>query len=227
MGQEIEMANKYSIKDKDSGKKILYAVEETGCCARQLKQCMGDCAPWNVKILYVEDDAKENAFTMDRPFTCTFLCCNRPTVTINDESGETIGTVSDPCNCFGMDLAAKDPDGNTLFSANGGCCQLGVCCPLPCGPCSKVEYQLKDSSGNDIGLLTKKVPGICKWFFAADVNNYIVDFEDSEVWTGKNKALMVGLALFMDFRYFSDNPNDDDKDPVAGGPAADILGAIS
>merc|ERR1719232_2447646 len=152
--------------------------------------------------------------------SCTCLCFNRPTVTITDGDGGTIGSVRDPLNCCGTGLTARDPAGDTLFSAYGGCCQLGICCPMPCGPCAKVEYKLKDPADNDIGMLTKKVPGICKFFFAADVNNYLVEFEDSDVWTGRNKALMIGLAIFMDFRYFSDNPNDDDRDPDAGGPAA-------
>jgi hypothetical protein len=129
-----------------------------------------------------------------------------------------LGSITDPCNCCGMDLTATDPAGNTLFSANGGCCQMGTWCPLPCGPCSKVEYDLQDANGNSIGVLKKQVPSCLKFFFAPDVQDYEVDFGNSPVWTNPmNKALMVGLAIFMDFRYFNDNTNDNDgKGPMGG-----------
>jgi len=228
LGQEIEMANKYSVKDHKSGQQLFYAVEQTDCCAMQMKQCLGDCAAWSVDILWTGDGGAQQALQMERPWTLTCCCFNRPTATVRDaNSGEELGNITDPCNCIGMDLTAKNADGQKLFSANGGCCQLGVFFPMPCGPCSRVEYELQDSQGNTAGMLTKKVPGCCKFFFAPDVDNYILDFDSSsEVWADpQNKAMMIAMALFMDFRYFSDNPNDEDDKPLSAvGDFASLLG---
>jgi len=210
LGTEIEQANKYSVED-ESGRQLFYAVEQTDCCTMQLKQCFGDCAAWNLDILYTGNGGAEKVLQMERPWTCTFCCLNRPTVRIQvADSLEEVGTITDPCNCCGMDLAAMNSDGERIFSANGGCCQWGTFCPLPCGPCSEVNYDIQDPDGNSIGMLQKKVPGCLKFLFAGDVDNYHLEFGSSEVWDApENKAMMVAMALFMDFRYFSDNPSDE------------------
>lgn len=225
IGQEFEMANKYSVHDKQSGNQLFYAAEATDCLTRQAKQCLPDCAAWSVEIMWTGDGGASKVLHMERPWTLTCCCFNRPKVTILDStSNQEIGDISDPCNMCGMDLAATTPDGDKIFSANGGCCQLGTICPMPCGPCSKVEYEIQDASGAAIGMLTKKVPGICKFFLSPDVDNYILEFDQgSEVWQDPmNKAMMIGMALFMDFRYFSENPNDDDGGLMGG--AGDMFG---
>jgi hypothetical protein len=227
LGQEIEMANKYSVHDKTSGQQLFYAVEQTDCCALQLKQCFGDCAAWSLDILWTGNGGAEKVFRMEKPWTCTCCCFNRPTVTISDaNTGMELGSITDPCNCIGMDLAAMDSNGERIFSANGGCCQWGAFCPLPCGPCSKVEYEIQDPRGHAIGALTKKVPGCFKFFLAPDVDNYLVEFGNSDVWSKpRNKAMMVAMALFMDFRYFSDNPNDEGDGPMdSAGDMMRLLG---
>lgn len=211
IGQEIEMANKYKINDKETGDQILYAVEKTDCCTRQLKMLCGDCAAWNVDILYTGMGNMSPAIKMERPWTATFLCFNRPTVNITDvNSGEVLGMVKDPCTFCNLKFVATDESETPIVQASGGCCQLGLLCPLPCGPCSEVTFSLENpESGEPIGELKKKVPGILKFCLAPDVDNYTVTFSNPEAWTGKKKALMVALAIFMDFRMFSENPNDD------------------
>jgi len=218
MGSEIEMANKYNVKDKSTGNPLFYIIESTGCCSRQIKSCCPDCVPWSVDILWTGSGGADKVMSMKRSCTWTCLCFNRPTVHIEDaKSGASMGYVRDPCNCCGSDLAAHDASGTKLFSANGGCIQLGTIMPMPCGPCAKVEYDLQDANGQSIGMLTKKVPGCCKFFLSGDVQNYEVDFGESPVWDEPtNKALMIGLAIFMDFRYFSENPNDDDGGDFTG-----------
>merc|ERR1712048_933993 len=61
--------------------------------------------------------------------------------------------------------------------AKGGCCQLGLICPCPCGPCKEVTFDVTDyHSGNGIGRLTKIVPDCLKFLVADDVSNYKVEF---------------------------------------------------
>lgn len=117
-----------------------------------------------------------------------------------------LGSVRDPWTCCNIAFTVRDEQENDIVTANGGCCQWGLCCPLPCGPCAVVQLQLQDArSGENIGMLTKKVPGILKFLFTPDVDNYHVDFMNPPVWNGKKKALMMALALFMDFRMFHSN----------------------
>jgi len=226
LGQQIEEANKYSIRDKLSGRQLFYAVEQTDCLTMQLKQCLGECAAWHVDILWTGHGGADKVMHMSRDWTCTCCCLNRPTVYVTDRSGQQLGQLSDPCKLCNTGLEAQTPDGETIFYANGGCCQLGVCCPLPCGPCSKVEYEIQDTEGIPIGLLTKKVPGICRFCFAPDVDNYLLFFGESEVWADPmHKALMISMAILMDFRYFSENPNDEDDgrvDSVADGDMTNL-----
>lgn len=227
LGQEVEMANKYSAMDKYTGQPLFYVVEQTDFCTRQIKQCCNDCAPWSADILYTGAGYPQRALRMERPWTCTCCCFNRPTVHIMDAmNGQPLGSITDPCNCCGMDLTTYDPYGNTLFSANGGCCQCGTWCPLPCGPCSKVEYELQDGSGRAIGALTKHVPGCLKFFLSPDVDDYEIDFGPSKVWENpQNKALMLGLAIFMDFRYFDNNSNDGGTGKI-GQSGMDMMGDV-
>lgn len=217
IGQEVEMANKYSIKS-DGGEELFFAVEKTDCCTRQAKQCCPDCAPWSVDVMYTQGGANQTAFQLKRDFTCTCLCFNRPNVDVIDAtSGNKIGSIKDPFACCDLTFNVRDQEDSTVLKANGGCCQWGLCCPLPCGPCAEVNFPIADaSSGEEVGKLQKKVPGCCKFFFAPDVDNFDVEF--GKVQAPQYKVLLIALALFMDFRYFNDNPNDDD-----GG----VLGAIA
>lgn len=211
MGTEVEMANKYKIFDQSGRRELFFAVESTDCCTRQLKSFCGDCAPWKLDIFYTEGGSRQRAFHLERPFTMTCCCFNRPKVEVTDSArGETIGFVKDPCALCGLTFTIMDASGNTVNTAEGGCCQCGMCCPLPCGPCSRINFDINDASGNKVGTMTKKVPGCCKFFFAPDVDNYYVDFFG--VQDAKSKALLMALTIFVDFRYFSDNSNDESGD---------------
>mmetsp|Transcript_132397 Transcript_132397/g.247560 ORF Transcript_132397/g.247560 Transcript_132397/m.247560 type:complete len:259 (+) Transcript_132397:55-831(+) len=209
LGQEIEMANKYSIQT-EGGEQIFWAVESTNCCARIMKSCAPDCAPWSVEIMYTQGGANEKAFTLNRPCTLTCCCFNRPSMELTDASGKTLGYMTDPCAMCDLTFTVKDPSGEPVVKASGGCCQWGLCCPLPCGPCAEVNFGLTDAkSGAELGNVQKKVPGCCKFFLAPDVDNYKIDF--GKITNPQYKALVMCLSMFIDFRYFNDNKNDDDK----------------
>merc|ERR1719350_2434249 len=140
IGFEFEKANKYMIYDSTGSKEFLYAVEQTGCCHRQLKSCFGECIGWNVNIMHVEDGRRDLAYKLVRPQTCTCGPFNRPVMELTDADGKMVGKVKDPCSCFSLRMHAMDPSGQDIFTVNGGCCQLGLYCPCPCGPCSVVHF---------------------------------------------------------------------------------------
>lgn len=219
LGQEIEMANKYRIFNDGGEEELFFAVEETSCCKRQMKQVCPDCAPWDVSILYTKDGANTPAFKLTRGFTCTYMCCNRPVVDLIDVTTDTkLGSIRDPYACCDMTFKVRDAEDNPVLKANGGCCQPGLICPLPCGPCAEVNFPVTDAAtGAEVGHIKKKVPGCCTFFFASDVDNYFIDF--GGVTNPNYKMLLIGLSIFMDFRYFNDNKNDDKGADAAGAAA--------
>jgi len=208
-GQEVEMANNYKIVNAD-GDPIFFASEQTDCMTRQLKQCCGDCASWDVDIRYTQNGANALVYKIQRPWTMTFLCFNRPVAELTDElnGGKRIATISDPYVCCNdMTFTVKNSDEEDILYVKGGCCQMGLFCPLPCGPCSEVHFTIENTDGEEVSHLTKKVPGCCKFFLAPDVDNYEINLDGLE---GLDQRLsMIMLAIFVDFRYFNENKNDE------------------
>lgn len=123
-------------------------------------------------------------------------------------TNEKLGSIRDPFACCDLTFSVRDSADQDVLHAKGGCCQWGLCCPLPCGPCSKVHFPIHDAKGDEaVGGIEKQVPSCLKFCLAPDVDNYKVDFKGMKDPT--NKALVMGLAIFMDFRYFNDNRNSD------------------
>merc|ERR1719408_108354 len=137
---------------------------------------------------------------MERPCSCTCCCLNRPVLFIHDGgSGELLGSLSDPCTCCNLVFMLRDGQGNDVLRADGGCCQWGLCCPMPCGPCATVEFPVSDArTVQQVAHIQKKVPSCMTWCFASDVDNYKIEF--GGVQSPQYKALLMALAIFIDFR---------------------------
>jgi len=210
-----ESNNKYDVYNS-SKKRIFYAHETTGCCMRQFQSFFPDCAPWDIDIDYTEGwGSGETAYKMKRDCTpCTCLCINRPLTEITDKSGKKLGSIRDPCAVCptNMTFTIRDENDENILSAESGCCQWGICCPMPCGPCKSVEFPVKDTSGKTVGHLQKRMKGCFKMMCCSmcfeDVENYKIDFAD--VQDPRQKALIMALALFTDMRYFHNNEDEDD-----------------
>eukprot|EP00746_Dinoflagellata_sp_MGD_P077770 gnl/MRDRNA2_/MRDRNA2_31163_c0_seq1.p1 gnl/MRDRNA2_/MRDRNA2_31163_c0~~gnl/MRDRNA2_/MRDRNA2_31163_c0_seq1.p1 ORF type:complete len:333 (-),score=52.98 gnl/MRDRNA2_/MRDRNA2_31163_c0_seq1:42-1040(-) len=222
-GFELEMANKYVIKTEE-GHPIFLAVEKTNVCNRQ---CGGDCRAVDVDVAIIGQDSalsEEAGSTVDwnfnpiqhvdssesqvfiklrKDFQCTLCCFNRPEVRVMSvASGKLLGIIKHPWNFCDMTFSISDHFEQELLRARAGCCQSGILCPCPLGPCSEVSFSVTDpASGRELASLRKQVPGCLKYCFAQDVNNYLVEFDKIEDPT--QRALMVALALFIDFRYFN------------------------
>lgn len=203
-GQEFEMPNKYRVLD-ENGKNVFFIVESTDFCTRQLKGSCNDCAAWNVEMRVVNgNNEAEPAFKLSRPWTMTCCCFNRPTMTISDMQDNDIVEIKDPFNCFDLTFNIM-VDGEDAMHIKGGCCQPGLCCPLPCGPCSEVHFTAEDMDGNEVGTITKKVPSCIKFLASPDSDNYEVDFADMT--DPAMKLALMAVSVFIDFRWFSQNEN--------------------
>lgn len=214
LGVEIDMANKYKVLDP-AGVQYFYAVEKTDCCRRQMQNgCCHDCASWEVDVFYTPPQAAaQNFIKLKRDCQCTCCCINRPTANVFDVSSgvETkIGSFRDPCTCCGLRFEVRDEADRDVLKVDGGCCccQPGMWCPLPCGPCSRVKFTVNDvNDGQEVATVEKKVPGCLSWLFAPDIDNYKVEF--GGVQNANWKAILLAFTIFMDFRYFNTNRNEE------------------
>merc|ERR1719343_728793 len=140
---------------------MYYAHETTPCCMRQLQKPCPDCASWEVEIDYLGSDGQqEAAYKMTKACTpCTFLCINRPVTYVYDYDGNLLGGIKDPCAIIptNMTFEIQDENGDAMYWAESGCCQWGICCPFPCGPCKTVEFPIKDTNGKSVGELVSLI----------------------------------------------------------------------
>jgi len=210
LGAEIEMANKYRVLDQ-AGNQLFYAVEKTDCCRRQCQNgCCQDCVSWEVDVLYTPPGMMMQPFLhLRRPFQCVCCCFNRPTADVIDMvANQKLGSFRDPCTCCSLRFQVRDEQDADVLLVDGGCCcsQPGIWCPLPCGPCSEVNFTVEDvTHRNTVAHITKRVPGALQWLFAPDVDNYHVTFD--QVQDPRWKAILLAFTVFMDFRYFNTNRN--------------------
>eukprot|EP00747_Dinoflagellata_sp_TGD_P183685 gnl/TRDRNA2_/TRDRNA2_38748_c0_seq1.p1 gnl/TRDRNA2_/TRDRNA2_38748_c0~~gnl/TRDRNA2_/TRDRNA2_38748_c0_seq1.p1 ORF type:complete len:440 (-),score=91.31 gnl/TRDRNA2_/TRDRNA2_38748_c0_seq1:363-1682(-) len=232
---ELEMANKYVIKTPQ-GHPLFFAVEQTDFCNRQFG---ADCRAIDIDVVVLGQDPRlmqQATGDFDWSFNpfggaldlngsqkfmhmhkdCQFTCCcfNRPIIdVINGTNGQVIGKIKDPWACCDMTFDMMDQNMNPTLTAKGGCCQLGLLCPCPCGPCREVKFDVNDAkTGQPIASLKKVVPDCLKFLAADDVDNYEVEF--GNVSDPQWKAMLVALALFIDFRYFNVRS---DKNDGGGG----------
>lgn len=210
-GQELEMPNKYKVLSED-GKQLFFIHETTDICSRNMKMmCCNDCGGWNVDFRVInQQNEAETAFILKRPWTCTCCCFNRPTVSLQDTDENELATMTDPCNCMDMTFTISGGDEGDDMYVKGGCCQMGLCCPLPCGPCAEVHFSVENEDGDEVGHITKKVPSCLKFLASPDVDNYELDM--SGISDPIKKAALIAVSVFIDFRYFSHNENADDED---------------
>lgn len=207
LGYEIDMAHRYQVLDT-AGNEVFYAVERTDWCRRQMQQsCCHDCASWETDVLYTFGGFRERFLSLRRPCSLTCCCFNRPHVNIIDElTQRRIGSIQDPWACCGMRFSLRDAEDREVLSVYRGCCHPGLLCPLPCGPCSRVLLEVRDTQcGATVAHVEKRVPSMFAFLFTPDIDNYRIEFQ--AVQDPEWKAMLLGFALFMDFRYFSYNRN--------------------
>jgi len=211
----FESKNKFDVY---KGREVIfYGHETTACCVRQCQTMCPDCASFEFQIDYVgRDGPVEGALTMTKACSpCTFLCINRPVTYVRDQDGVLLGSIRDPCALIpaNMTFQVQDENGEDMYRAESGCCQWGICLPLPCGPCRTVEFPLVDANnGNTVGEVQKSMKGCfkmcCCSFCFDDLENYKVTFGD--VKDLRSRALLMALAIFIDFRYFNNANQPDD-----------------
>jgi len=214
-----EQENQYNIyaKSKSGEKKkkeLFKCKEKSGCLSRQ---CLsGECRPFQVNINTVDDEFEdldnEPFIKIDRPCKCTCYCLARPEITVSlVENGkdEIIGKVKDPLNMCNLVVDIHDAEGNLKYKLDASCCQMGMHCKgWPCDPCQTIDFDIKSPDGSTVSDLKKKSPG-CLMAAISDADNFSVNFPPKA--TKEDKALIMAAVIFLDFRYFEENPNQHKK----------------
>jgi hypothetical protein len=221
MGDEFERPNKYKIVD-ERDHEIFFAQEMTGCCRRQLMATgLGPCMSWEVRFFHTAGGNREHVFDLHKPWQLSFCCINQPKAFLQDPDGTHFGYMQEPCCCASMcpKYTVHGPNDETLIVAKSSPCQLGLWFPMPCGPCSRIEFDMADADGNNLGKVTKKIPcGKCCCAFLApgqDVDYYHVDL--TALRSAHMKALVMALTVFIDFRMMAKEEDEEHHKDDQGG----------
>jgi len=86
----------------------------------------------------------------------------------------------------------------------GDICQCGIICKGPCQGCNEAFFDIRDPNGNVLSKLRKKYPGFLKAAFT-DADNFAIEFPPNIPST--HKALIMAAVIFMDYRYFEERHN--------------------
>ena len=206
-----ETENKYHVYSYDpslgrKGAQIFKCKEKSDFCSRI---CLsGGCRPFEMNISTLAANGEYEPFLhLERPCSCTFLCFNRPEIRVTlVESGraEYLGKVVDPYNFCNMEIDTYDQDNTLKHKVYGSCCQLGVFCRLPCDPCQTIDFDVKSAAGEVVSQVQKKSKG-CLQATYTDADNFYLTFPKNI--SVNEKVLLMSAVLFLDFRHFEVNPN--------------------
>jgi hypothetical protein len=212
-----EQGNTYNVfplgKDGDKkGRKFYKAKEKSGCFS---KQCMSaDCRPFSLKVNLDDDDEQfdnEPFLILDRPCKCTFMCLERPEMTVfcvEDGKNDFIGKIKDVWTCCNIVLEIIGEDGGLRYILEASCCQLGFHCKGPMDACQTIDFEIKSPSGEIVSTLQKKSPG-CAAAMVSEATNFVVHFPNKA--TKEDKALLMAATMLLDYRYFEEKPNRDQR----------------
>jgi len=208
-----EQANEYKVYD-EAGTTLFKCNEKSDWCQRQC--CPGGCREYDYTIKMETGPYDDMEFLHAvREFSCTICCFNRPELAVYiPGTSQTLGYMSDPWACCDMTFDLFDDQRNLVLKVHGSCCQCGICCKCPCGPCESVEFDIKD------GKTGKVVGGIKNTFrlenltLASDADNYEIEF--GEVTDPRWKAMVMVLAIFLDMRYFEQSGQGQRDNSVLG-----------
>eukprot|EP00826_Nyctotherus_ovalis_P053630 TRINITY_DN6994_c0_g1_i3.p1 TRINITY_DN6994_c0_g1~~TRINITY_DN6994_c0_g1_i3.p1 ORF type:complete len:260 (+),score=43.55 TRINITY_DN6994_c0_g1_i3:47-781(+) len=214
-GKEGEMQ-----RDKDN---VLFkCIENSSCCQRYCCSSFARAFKMDVSFKNITFDPATRSYisswtpflVLERDYACTCCCCNRPFIKIKLTEGgkeEEIGRVTDCWSMCGYVYDLRSSDEKEFYTVDGSCCQCGLCCRCPCGPCKQVDFGVLDPSGNNVGNISKVWPGCGRALFS-DADSYSLTFPLNM--TARFKIMVMVAAILIDYRHFEDSPADNDENRV-------------
>mmetsp|Transcript_63418 Transcript_63418/g.206772 ORF Transcript_63418/g.206772 Transcript_63418/m.206772 type:complete len:263 (+) Transcript_63418:137-925(+) len=207
-----EWNNLYLVKDWEGNH--LFAVKEDSDCL-QRNCCARPCKAWSMDVFLLSPDGYsgdeslgEPFLHLDRPFTYTCCCLNRPQVEVSEvPSLNVLGRLEDPFSCcIRWKLAVRDSDNRLMHETEACFYQRGICCPWPCCG-STVEFPIRDlSTGQRVTTLTKEWNwgDLCP-LCAKELSSLNVNY--GEMSDPSQKLLMMSTALFIQMVLFDIRSN--------------------
>jgi len=210
-----ETENEYKVYD-DKGKKIFKIKEKSDALSRQL--CGSGCRPYDYKIKCETGAMKDLEFLhASREFACTVCCFNRPEMVVTVPStGARLGVMTDPWACCDMTFNLYDGSEakKLVLQVIGSCCQCGLFCKCPCGPCESINFDIKDAHTGEVVGEIKNSFTMANMTAMSDADNYEINF--GQIVDPRWKAMVMVLAIFLDMRYFEQSGSEQRDNSAMG-----------
>jgi hypothetical protein len=186
-------------------KYLFKCKEESSACQRQC--CPSDSREFKMKIKHISNpmdffaNYEKYYAKLDKPFKCTCLCCNRPTITgIFQNDNQFFGSVTQEYTCCDPLFEIKNAKG-VKYVITIDCDQCSFCCSCCCSKFNKVECIISDVGRNrkPVGKITK-TPARNFVEIVGDADTYEIEFPPDA--TPHEKLSIIMAGLFIDYRYF-------------------------
>ena len=199
-------------------KYLFKCKEESTCFQRQC--CPADSREFNMRIKHISNqmDFRGNFetyyATLSKPFKCTCLCLARPSISgIFHSNNQLFGKVTEEFTCCDPLFTILNQTG-IKYVITIDCSQCGFCCRKGCSKYNKVDCIIREGgiNGKPVGKITKRAAQNLMEI-AGDADTYDIDFPSDA--TPDEKLTLIMAGLFIDYRYYETNANDDQNSAQA------------
>jgi len=196
--------NQYNVHSATTGETILVAKETSDWCSRN---CFGNHRPFTMTINTITGDEMirfERPLHPGRkggPFCCCLPFCFQ-TIRVfagvrTANPGNFLGWVREDYSWFQPTFSIFDETDTLKFKVVGDCCGC-------------MNYTLRihppDNQELEIGQIQKRWSGLVKEMF--NIDNFVVVFPVNA--NAKERALLLGCTVLLDFLYFERNNQNND-----------------
>jgi hypothetical protein len=205
--------NVYYINEKKEKKYLFQYKEESSCCCRNC--CPNSLKSFKLNMFHMltsnkkkDLDYKKLIAVYERPFECTFLCCNRPIIYETRLKNREMkqfdkGFILDECG-YAISYIVYNQDKILRWKIYTNYCQYGVCCNCTSiGKCFEIDFWIFDGRANV--KIDKPEGNIRKIFkgsndFDFDCDCFIITFP--KVANPRDKIDLITATIMIDYRYF-------------------------
>jgi len=187
-----EQENRFNVTGAE-GDILYWAKENSGCCDRFL---CGNIRSFDMSIT---DQTTNEVMRFFRPLTCQGCCCSAlyphctQALTVS-VAGETVGTVRERATWWNPVYHVFDSVGNQVLKIRGPACHFSLC--------DDVNFQVLDTDGAEMALISKKWMGCFKEALT-DADNFVIDFNEGLAL--ETKVLIFASTFLIDMMYFEMN----------------------
>jgi uncharacterized protein YxjI len=173
----LKLVDTYDIFDPHTGMQIGIAREEPPMWAKYLRLAVKKGAlPTTVRVY--EKEEMPALLSLRKKFTLI-----RSEVVLTDATGRTLGTFKSKFFSLGGGFFVLDAQGNRFAEVKGDW--------------KGWNFRFLDSSGRELGLVTKKWGGIGKELLTS-ADNYVISLNESAATDRESTALLLAAGLAID-----------------------------